>query len=100
MVYQDYTSSFNELLVKDGSVCIHHRNIQLVGIEMFKVKNNVSPRIMNDLFHLNNDPRMAKSFFRPNVNTVFKGESSLRWFGPVVWDSMLPPKNCNDPGGI
>ena len=37
MVYKDYTSSFEDLLVKDESVCIHHRNIQKVAIEMFKV---------------------------------------------------------------
>ena len=36
------------------------------------------------------DPKLGKSFFRPNVNTVYKGEASLRWFGPIVWDSMLP----------
>ena len=42
------------------------------------------------MFHLNSDPTLKKSFFRPNVNTVYKGEFSLRWFGPIVWDSMLP----------
>ena len=24
------------------------------------------------------------------VNKVFKGEGSLRWFGPIVWNNMLP----------
>ena len=28
IVYGDYTSSFDELLLKDNSVCIHHQNIQ------------------------------------------------------------------------
>jgi hypothetical protein len=28
--------TFKELLEKDGSVTIHHRNIQNIGIEMFK----------------------------------------------------------------
>ena len=37
LVYEDYTSSFNDLLVKDESVCIHHRNIQSVAIVMFKI---------------------------------------------------------------
>ena len=89
MVYQDYSSSFDELLLKDGSVRIHHHNIHLVAIEMFKVINDLSPQIMKNLFHLNSNPNLRKAFFRPNVNTVFKGESSLRWFGPVVWDTML-----------
>ena len=32
------------------------------------------------------------TFQRPNINTVYKGEYSLRWFGPIVWDSMIPEK--------
>ncbi len=90
MVYQDYTSSFKELLIKDGSVCIHHRNIQLVAIEMYKFKNNLTHELLNDLFRLNPNPRAGRDFYRPNVNTVFMGEGSLRYFGPIVWNTMLP----------
>ena len=76
MVYQDYTSSFSDLLVKDGSVCIHHRNIRQVAIEMFKVKNGLCPEILKGLFKLNPNPReTGKVFFRPNVNNVFKGKA-------------------------
>ena len=42
IVYNDYTSSFDDLLIKNGSVRIHHRNIQLVAVEMYKVKNDLS----------------------------------------------------------
>ena len=48
LVYDDYTSSFKELLDKDESVTVHHRNIQLVAIEMFKVKNGLCPEIFKD----------------------------------------------------
>ena len=89
MGYGDYTSSFEELLIRDKTVCIHHRNIQRVAIEMFKVKNNLSPEILKGLFCLTNND-LSNSFGRPNVNSVFNGEYSLRWFGPIVWDSMVP----------
>ena len=26
------------------------------------------------------------------IKTVYKGEQSLRRFGPIVWDSMIPEK--------
>ena len=89
MVYMDYTNTFADLLEKDGSVTIHQRNIQLVAIEMFKVKNHLCPALMESLFHLSTqNPR--KDFFRPNVRTEYRGKQSLRWFGPLVWDIMLP----------
>jgi hypothetical protein len=45
IVYQDYTSSFDELLAKDKSVRIHHKNIQRVALEMFKVKHDLCPKL-------------------------------------------------------
>ena len=45
MVYFDETSSFEELLIKDGSVKIHHRNLQVLAIEMFKVIKGMSQRL-------------------------------------------------------
>ena len=34
--------------------------------------------------------RSGREFSRPNVNTVKKGDRSLRSFGPIVWNTMLP----------
>ena len=50
LVYDDYLSSFYVLLRKDNYVCIHHRNIQRVAIEMFKVKHKLYPDIVQSLF--------------------------------------------------
>ena len=90
LVYMDYTSSFTDLLKKDGSVTIHQRNIQLVAIEMFKVKNEICPVIMEGLFHRNTNPKFGRDFFGPKVKREYKGKHSLRYFGPLVWDYMLP----------
>ena len=48
LVYQDYSSTFEELLTKDKSLCFHHRNIQQVAIEMYKVKHDV---ILKNISH-------------------------------------------------
>ena len=94
IVYNDYTSTFNELLENDKSITIHHRNIHSVAIEMFKVKNELCPPFISNLFQLNSGPdtRNRNTFVRPKVDTVFKGENSLRIFGPIVWNKMLPKK--------
>ena len=37
IVYKGNNSSFQELLRKNKSFCVHHRNIQSLAIELFKV---------------------------------------------------------------
>ena len=94
-VYDDYTSTFESLLEKDKSVSIHHRNIHRVAIEMYKVINNLSPGIIQDLFQKREISALriqTNTFIRPYVDTVYKGEDSLRNFGPIVWNKLLPNK--------
>ena len=97
LVYQDYASTFEELLTEDKSLCFHHRNIHQVAIEMYKVKNDLSPPFMKDLFsEVDRNTRSGNTFYRPKVSSVKKGDRSLRNFGPVVWNTMLPEdlKSC------
>ena len=54
LVYNDYTNTFEDLLVNDKSVSVHHYNIQRVAIEMFKVKNNLCPEILQSMFFSEN----------------------------------------------
>ena len=42
LVYSDYESKFYDLLTKDGSITVHHYNIQTLAIELYKVYNNIS----------------------------------------------------------
>ena len=92
IVYRDYNSSFKDLLKKDNSVCIHHRNIQSLAVELFKVKENLSNTIMTDIFptrELNYNLRSQTDFLRSTVNTTKFGLNSLRHFASKVW-SMIP----------
>ena len=99
LVYEDYTSSFDELLNKDKSISIHHRNIHCVAIEMYKVIHDLCPSFISEIFELNSGPltRKRNTFIRPRVNTVYKGDNSLRIYGPIVWNDMLPErlKECS-----
>ena len=49
IIYKDKNSSFTELLKKDNSFSVHFKNIQSFAIELFKVKENLSNTIMNDI---------------------------------------------------
>ena len=44
-VYKDDRCSFEELLIRDNSVTIHHKNIHAVAIETFKCHNNEQIKI-------------------------------------------------------
>ena len=48
--YQDHISTFQELLNKDNSVSIHHRNLQALATEMFKIHRGLSPDILREIF--------------------------------------------------
>ena len=91
-LYLDYSSNFAELLEKDKCITIHQRNIQLVAIEMFKAAKEIGPGIIRDLFTFNHGSRKDRTFHKPNVTTDQFGKNSLRCFGTVVWDEMLPDK--------
>ena len=75
----------------------HHRNINIhqVAVEMFKVKHDLCPSFMKEIFsHKENDKgtRSGDTFKRPHVGSVKKGDRSLRIFGPIVWNTMIPEK--------
>ena len=45
ITYNDKSSSYSELLTKDRSVTIHHKNIRALAIEIYKVIQGISPTI-------------------------------------------------------
>ena len=50
---------------------------------------------MKDVFTQKDNQKGTRSgatFVRPNINSVKKGDRSLRSFGPIVWNTMLPDK--------
>ena len=52
VIYNDKTSSLEQLLENDNSVSIHHRNIQTLVIEMYQVTNGLSPEINLDITYV------------------------------------------------
>ena len=56
LTYKDNQSSFKELLEKDHSVTVHHKNLQALVTEIFKVKNDLAPDIIKGVFELKEPP--------------------------------------------
>ena len=95
MVYRDEKSSFAELLTKDGSVTVHHRNLQFLVIEMYKVYKGIAPSIMSDIFgahpnenstNVSSNTRSENFFYhQPNPKSVKYGLETLSSLGPKIW---------------
>ena len=94
IVYKDYDSSFEVLLDIDNSFSIHHRNLQKLATEMFKVKNKLSPHFMHKVFpesHVPYNLRKDTYFKTKNIHSVHNGLDTLSYRGPKTWD--LVPNN-------
>ena len=106
MTHMNETSSFEELLQKDGSVTTHHRNLQTLATEMFKVSNGMAPSFMKEVFgqkeniltgNVSSNTRSQPLFYNNyNPNTVSNGLETLRHLGPEIW-AMLPKEIQNAP---
>ena len=103
MVYKDYTSSFEDLLKRGGSVSVHHRNVQFLATELFKVKLGLTPPFMEEIFRRRNFPEnsVAKNlrsqieFYNyHNPKTVHYGLETLRHLGPKIWNII--PENIKN----
>ena len=92
LVYNESTLSFEDLLTLDKSFTIHHRNLQKLATEMFKVKNNLSPVFMKNIFSEATNPynlRNAPEFNTSNIQTVHNGTETISFRGPKIW-SLVP----------
>ena len=107
MAYNDYNSSFEDLLDKDCTVTIHKRNLRSLATEMYKISKNLCPMFMNDLMtelsipyntrsttkvdidsNEKCDESKKSSFLIPKINTVSYGNKSVRYLGPKIWELM------------
>ena len=89
IAYRDTGSTFQELLKRDGSVTIHHRNLQILVTEIFKFLKGISPKIMEQVFKVserNYNLRTDVSFTTNNVRTMNYGQKSITYLAPRIWN--------------
>ena len=74
--------------MKNGTVSMHHRNIQALVIEMCKLKNDLSTEILSNIFTQRTKNhyslRNAGDFQIPFVPTAYHGTESISYLGPMI----------------
>ena len=92
-------SDFNIRLGNNNDICNHHKNIQALLTEVFKMKTELAPpilkSILNKRFNIYN-LRNFQEFATERKTTVWYGLQTLSYHYPLLW-SLLPesPKEMN-----
>ena len=75
------------------------RNLHYLVTEVYKVKNNISPEIMRDIFHFqeneNYNLRSGIHLASRNMRTTLFGKETVSKLGTKIWP-LLPEELKND----
>ena len=91
IAHKDFNSSYEELLAKNNSVTIHQKSLQLLMVEIYKIKNIWIPVFMKSIFKENSHHyklRPMNTLKLTKVKTVLYGRDTVRHMGKNIWDSL------------
>ena len=94
IAYKDGKSSFPELISQDKSFTVHHKNVQKLAIEMYKIKNELCPTIVLDIFKEVTHPYNLRNglicgCYKITCPTVHYCKETITYLGPNIW-SIIP----------
>ena len=85
------TSIYNTT-IEDNSLNIHYRNLQKVVTEIFKIKNDLSPELLNDVFEFNEKLYFLRTkvhFWSRRIRTIKYGTEVPSSLSPKLWNLAL-----------
>ena len=98
IVYNDNYSSYEELLNRDSSFSMHHRNFQFLATEMFSVYIGTASNFSTEEYPLNPESsyslRNQQTFATRPIHTIHYGSNSLSYVGPKIW--KIVPSNVKN----
>ena len=90
-VYNNYNSSYSELLDIAKLPSLHIRRVKNMAIETFKIINKLSPPVLNDLLQKHDTKynfRYSNLLQIPSVKTTSYGKNSFMYAAPALWNSL------------
>ena len=92
IVLNDHISDFETMLRNMNDITIHHRNIQTFMIELFKIKYDLAPPVMDSMLNRRTicyNFRNLQEFQSERKRTVFYGLETISYRAPQLW-TILP----------
>ena len=91
IVFNDYTSSYENLLNRVKLPTLHINRLRCIATETYKCINNLSPEYLRDLVEIkqsNYSFRYENTVKIPTVRTVTYGQRSFKFESARVWNSL------------
>ena len=100
-VFKSRSDSYENLLIQANLPTLYNRRLQDIAILMFKAKNNLLPKYLQDLFNLNGEREKRynlrnSDFTLPRFNTIKYGKHSLKYLGPFLWSKLTKEERGMD----
>ena len=101
MTMSHHLKIYLKIYLLHRSFSIHHRNIRLLEIELYKTRKNISCHVMNELFEQRNiiyNLRSQTDFTTGPISTVNNDLKNIRYLGPKIWNNI--PLDIRNSGNI
>ena len=88
---------FETLLKMSGTVSVYQRNLQVLATEMYKVKNDINPATVTEIFQKKcpkYDFRRNNTFRTKRVNSVYNSSKTISVLRPKIWE-LVPSEIKN-----
>ena len=90
-IYEDYCSTYEQLLIKSKLPSLEIRRIRMIAIEVYKIINKQCPLYLHELIEI----KKCNYSFRnnniadvPRVRTTTHGLHSFRYAGAKLWNEL------------
>ena len=90
-VYNDFSSSFSQLLSKGDHVTVHQKNLKTLCLKVFKAINGYSPKFINSMLTeklLHHDLRIQNLLNLPKTSTITYGLHSFTYRSTSTWNTI------------
>ena len=96
-VFNDKSSSYEELLKKANLSMLEVSRLRTIACEVYKAINNLGPNYISELFIKQNSHynfRNQNTLKLPKVRTVKHGKNSFSYQGAFTWNSLPNNVRC------